>query len=84
LHCGGLMVKVSGVPYEVTLTPWNPLDYIKTKEQLDEYVTAYSAELERENAMMRARMDRLENELRISEELVNRLNIEVMNLRLNK
>lgn len=75
------MVKVSGVPYDVDLAPWNPLEYIKTKEQLDEYVTAYSAELERENMMMRARMDRLENELRISEELVNRLNIEVMNLR---
>ena len=76
------MVKVSGVPYEVTLTPWNPLDYIKTKEQLDEYVSAYTAELERENAMMRARMDRLENELRISDELVNCLNIEVINLRM--
>ncbi|MFN7584248.1 MAG: hypothetical protein ACK5P0_02705 [bacterium] len=76
------MVKVSGVPYEVTLSPWNPLDYIKTKEQLDEYVSAYTAELERENAMMRARMDRLENELRISDELVNCLNIEVINLRM--
>lgn len=76
------MVKVSGVPYEVTLTSWNPLDYIKTKEQLDEYVSAYTAELERENAMMRARMDRLENELRISDELVNCLNIEVINLRM--
>lgn len=75
------MVKVSGVPYDVTLAPWNPLEHIKTKEQLDEYVAAYSEELERENMMMRARMDRLENELRISEELVNRLNIEVMNLR---
>jgi hypothetical protein len=57
------MPRVSGVPYEVELTPWNPLDYIKTKEQLDDYVSAYCAELERENAMMRARMDRLENEL---------------------
>ena len=78
------MARVSGVPYEVTLAPWNPLDYIKTKEQLDEYVDAYSAELERENAMMRARMDRLENELRISEELVNRLNIELLNLKAHK
>ncbi len=38
------MVKVSGVPYEVTLSPWNPLDYIKTKEQLDEYVSDALAE----------------------------------------
>lgn len=62
------MVKVSGVPYEVDLP-----------HGLDE--SGVIAELERENMMMRARMERLENELRISEELVNRLNIEVMNLR---
>jgi hypothetical protein len=30
---------------------------------------------------MRARMERLENEVRISEELVNRLNIELLNLK---
>lgn len=75
------MVKVSGVPYDVDLAPWNPLEYIKTKEQLDEYVAAYSVELERENMMMRARMERLENELRISEELVNILNVQLTNLR---
>jgi len=35
------MPKVSGVPYDVKLEGYkefNPLDYIKTKEQLDEYV----------------------------------------------
>jgi len=37
------MPKVSGVPYDVKLegyTEYNPLDYIKTKEQLDEYVSS--------------------------------------------
>ena len=35
------MPKVSGVPYDVKLENYeefNPLEYIKTKEQLDEYV----------------------------------------------
>jgi len=35
------MPKVSGVPYDVKLEgfkEFDPLDYIKTKEQLDEYV----------------------------------------------
>ena len=35
------MPKVSGVPYDVKLEgfkEFNPLDHIKTKEQLDEYV----------------------------------------------
>jgi hypothetical protein len=62
------MVKVSGVPYDVELP-----------HGLDE--SGVIAELERENAMMRARMERLENEVRISEELVNRLNIELLNLK---
>lgn len=44
------MVKVSGVPYDVELPP----------KQVDEDVIA---ELERENFMLRARIDRLENEL---------------------
>lgn len=65
------MVRVSGVPYEVELP-----------HGLDE--SGIIAELERENAMMRSRMDRLENELRISEEMVNRLNIELVNLKANK
>ena len=73
--------RVSGVPYEVELSPYNPLDYIKTKDDLDAYVTAYCAELERENAMMRARMQRLEDENRTLDALVFRLNTELMNLK---
>jgi hypothetical protein len=72
---------VSGVPYEVELSPYNPLDYIKTKDDLDAYVAAYCAELERENAMMRARMQRLEDENRTLDALVFRLNTELMNLK---
>jgi hypothetical protein len=73
--------RVSGVPYEVELSPYNPLDYIKTKDDLDAYVAAYCAELERENAMMRARMQRLEDENRTLDALVFRLNTELMNLK---
>ena len=73
--------RVSGVPYEVELSPYNPLDYIKTKPDLDAYVSAYCAELERENAMMRARMERLEDENRTLDALVFRLNTELMNLK---
>jgi len=73
--------RVSGVPYEVELSPYNPLDYIKTKVDLDAYVSAYCAELERENAMMRARMERLEDENRTLDALVFRLNTELMNLK---
>jgi len=74
------MVKVSGVPYEVEMSPSNPLDYIKTKEQLDEYVSTYCAELEREAAMMRARMNRLEDELLVAQELIVKQNIELINM----
>jgi len=73
--------RVSGVPYEVELSPYNPLDYIKTKADLDDYVSSYCAELERENAMMRARMQRLEDENRTLDALVFRLNTELMNLK---
>jgi len=73
--------RVSGVPYEVELSPYNPLDYIKTKDDLDAYVSAYCSELERENAMMRARMQRLEDENRTLDALVFRLNTELMNLK---
>jgi predicted nuclease with TOPRIM domain len=38
------------------------------------------SELERENAMMRARMERLEDENRTLDALVFRLNTELMNL----
>ncbi len=72
--------RVSGVPYEVELSPYNPLDYIKTKADLDAYVAAYCAELERENAMMRARMQRLEDENRTLDAFVFKLNTELINL----
>lgn len=61
------MVKVSGVPYEVNFP-----------HGLDE--AAIISELERENAMMRARMERLEDEARTANELANRLNIQLLNL----
>ena len=73
--------RVSGVPYEVELSPYNPLDYIKTKVDLDAYVSAYCAELERENAMMRARMQRLEDENRTLDALLFRVDTELMNLK---
>ncbi len=55
------MVKVSGVPYEVDLP-----------HGLDE--AGLIAELERENSMMRARMQRLEDENRTLDALVFKLN----------
>ena len=62
------MVKVSGVPYEVDLP-----------HGLDE--SGVIAELERESAMMRARMQRLEDENRTLDALVFRLNTELINLK---
>ena len=62
------MVKVSGVPYEVDLP-----------HGLDE--AGLIAELERENAMMRDRMQRLEDENRTLDALVFRLNTELINLK---
>lgn len=59
------MVKVSGVPYEVDLP--HESDVI--------------AELERENVMIRARMQRLEDENRTLDALVFRLNTELLNLK---
>jgi hypothetical protein len=58
------MVKVSGVPYGVDLPP------------LDDMV----ATLEQENRQMRARMDRLEDELRVANELIAKQNIENLSL----
>jgi hypothetical protein len=55
--------RVSGVPYEVEL-PSND-DIIAT--------------LEHENKCMRARMDRLEYELNVANELITKMNIELMN-----
>ena len=62
------MVRVSGVPYEVEL--------------VDQYMNDVS-ELERENFMLRARTERLEDELRTSNELLAKLNIELINERKN-
>jgi hypothetical protein len=60
------MVRVSGVPYEVEL--------------VDQYMNDIS-ELERENFMLRARTERLEEELRNTNELLTKLNIELINER---
>jgi len=57
------MVRVSGVPYEVDL----PCD------------SDIIATLEHENRCMRARMDRLEDELRVANELLAKMNIELLN-----
>jgi hypothetical protein len=62
------MVRVSGVPYEVEL--------------VDQYMNDVS-ELERENFMLRARAERLEEELRNTNELLTKLNIELINERNN-
>jgi vacuolar-type H+-ATPase subunit I/STV1 len=62
------MVRVSGVPYEVEL--------------VDQYMNDIS-ELERENFMLRARTERLEEELRNTNELLTKLNIELINERNN-
>jgi hypothetical protein len=71
-----MKTRVSGVPYEVELVD----QYV---ELLDEKIKRGDmiAELERENFMMRARMDRLEEELRTSEELLAKAHIELANLR---
>lgn len=58
------MVKVSGVPYDVDLP------------RLDDMI----ATLEQENRQMRARMDRLEDELRVAQEIIIKQNIENINL----
>jgi hypothetical protein len=63
-----MKTRVSGVPYEVEL-PYG----------MDE--SSVIAELERENFMMRARMERLENDLRIAEEHISRLMIDLHNER---
>ena len=58
------MVRVSGVPYEVEL--------------VDQYQNDIET-LEQENRLMRARMDRLEDELKTANELISRLSIQNMN-----
>ena len=58
------MVRVSGVSYEVEL--------------VDQYMNDVS-ELERENFMLRARIERLEDEVRTTNELLIKLNIDLLN-----
>jgi hypothetical protein len=53
--------KVSGVPYEVELDGYQQFRHIRCTTT-DEMI----AELERENFMLRARIDRLEEELKRS------------------
>ena len=66
--------RVSGVPYEVELGEKN-----ETLNDLIHDVDGLISELERENFMMRARMDRLEDELRLADEHIARLLIELNN-----
>jgi hypothetical protein len=71
--------RVSGVPYEVELTG--------KKDTLNNLITdidSMIAELERENFMLRARTERLENDLRIAEEHISRLMIDLHNERTKK
>lgn len=63
------------------IKPFNPLDYIKTKEEFDDYVSALVMELERENVMLRARNERLEKELAWTEGALNNAADEVEKLR---
>jgi predicted RNase H-like nuclease (RuvC/YqgF family) len=72
------MVKVSGVPYEVELKQKDG----ELKTLIDD-IDSLIMELERENFMLRARTERLEDELRTSNELLAKLNIELINERNN-
>lgn len=57
--------KVSGVPYEVDLPSFEEI----------------IAELNRENFMIHARNNRLEDEIRYLETIISNLNIELINLK---
>ena len=72
------MVRVSGVPYEVELKQKDG----ELKTLIDD-IDSLIMELERENFMLRARTERLEDELRTSNELLDKLNIELINERNN-
>jgi hypothetical protein len=72
------MVRVSGVPYEVELKQKDG----ELKTLIDD-IDSLIMELERENFMLRARTERLEDELRTSNELLAKLNIELINERKN-
>jgi hypothetical protein len=67
--------RVSGVPYAVQLAEAIFMGKCEPLGQDDMIAT-----LEHENRLMRARMDRLEDELRVANELVNRLNIQIINM----
>jgi hypothetical protein len=60
------MARVSGVPYEVNL------------DSVEHYESAIEV-LELENRLMRARMDRLEDELKVANELIHKLNMQLIN-----
>jgi hypothetical protein len=62
------MARVSGVPYEVNL------------DSVEHYESAIEV-LELENRLMRARMDRLEDELKVANELIHKLNVQLINAR---
>lgn len=72
------MVRVSGVPYEVELKQKDG----ELKTLIDD-IDSLIMELERENFMLRARTERLEEELRTTNELLAKLNIELINERNN-
>jgi hypothetical protein len=60
------MARVSGVPYEVNL------------DSVEHYESAIEV-LELENRLMRARRDRLEDELKVANELIHKLNMQLIN-----
>jgi hypothetical protein len=65
------MVKVSGVPYDVDLPKFNEA------ESLEDMI----ATLEHENRCLRARTERLEEELLVANQLLTKQNIELINMR---
>jgi hypothetical protein len=65
--------RVSGVPYMVDLA--ESIFMGKTELSHEETI----ATLEQENRLMRARMDRLEDELRVANELIHKLNLKILN-----
>ncbi len=70
------MVRVSGVPYEVELKQKDG----ELKNLIDD-IDSLIMELERENFMLRARTERLEEELRTTNELLSKLSIDLINER---
>ena len=72
-----MKTRVSGVPYEVDIPEgyeqFKATDYASYDEMI--------ATLEQENRQMRARMDRLEDELRTANELLTKAHIDLLNER---